>query len=423
MSAPLSLGDKIAAANQEALRRIIAGDPVLADVRLAREVMPSLPDRTILHAGPPIAWERMCGPMQGAVAGAIVFEGWAADLDRANKLAASGEIRFEPNHHYDAVGPMTGITTPSMAVMVVENRAFGNRAFCTVNEGMGNVMRFGGNDREVVDRLKWIATTVGPALGAAIRHRNGVSLKNIISRGLSMGDEMHMRNAACSGLILRELAADLAETVKSPENLSRILRFMSSNDMFFLNIVMAMAKSVIAAAHGIDHSTVVTTMARNGVDFGIRVSSTGDAWFTGPAQMAKGMLFAGFTEADANLDIGDSCIVETVGLGGFAMAASPAVVGIVGAGTLDDAIAYTRQMAEITVGLNPEWTLPTLGLMGVPTGIDIRKVVATGNLPVINTAVANRMPGKGQIGAGVVRPPAVCFEQALTAFARANGVH
>ncbi|MEP7329278.1 MAG: DUF1116 domain-containing protein [Betaproteobacteria bacterium] len=394
---------------------------MLVDVQLARDAIAHLPDRTILHAGPPIEWSRMCGPMRGAVAGAIVFEGWAKGLDEATALAGSGEIRFEPNHHYDAVGPMTGITTRNMAVLVVENRTFGNRAFCTVNEGMGNVMRFGGNDAEVIDRLRWIATIAGPALGAAIRHRNGVPLKNIISRGLAMGDEMHMRNAACSSLILRELAGDLADTAR--QDLPRILRFMSGNDMFFLNIVMAMAKATIAPAAGIEYSTVVTTMARNGTDFGIRVSATGDQWFVGPAQMARGLLFAGFTEADGNPDIGDSCITETVGLGGFAMAASPAVVGFIGAGSLADAIGYTKSMSEITVGANPQWALPTLNMMGVPTGIDIRKVLSTGLLPVINTAITNKLPGRGQIGAGIVNPPLTCFEQAFIKFAELNGVN
>ncbi|MEO8849857.1 MAG: DUF1116 domain-containing protein [Casimicrobiaceae bacterium] len=421
MATPMALGDRITAANLEAHRRILASEPVLVDVQLARDAIPRLPDRTILHAGPPIGWERMCGPMRGAVAGAIVFEGWAQDLDAATRLAASGEISFEPNHHYDAVGPMTGMTTRNMAVLVVENRAFGNRAFCTVNEGIGNVMRFGGNDEEVLDRLKWIASVVGPALGAAIRHRNGVPLKNIISRGLAMGDEMHMRNTACSSLILREIAGDLADTAK--HDLARILRFVADNDMFFLNVAMAMAKATIAAAHGIEHSTVVTTMARNGTDFGIRMSSTGDTWFTGPAQMARGLLFAGYTEADGNPDIGDSCITETVGLGGFSMAASPAVVGFIGAGSLADAIGYTRSMTEITIGPNPQWALPTLGMMGVPTGIDVRKVLSTGVLPVINTAIANRLPGRGQIGAGIVNPPLTCFEQAFIKFAELNGVN
>jgi hypothetical protein len=315
---------------------------------------------------------------------------------------------------------MTGMTTPGMAVLVVENRTFGNRAFCTVNEGIGNVMRFGGNDAEVIDRLKWMASVAGPAIGAALRHRNGVPLKNLIARGLAMGDEMHMRNAACSSLVLRELAGDLADTAR--HDLGRILRFIANNDMFFLNVAMAMAKAMIAPAHGISHSTVVTTMARNGTDFGIRVSSTGDAWFTGPAQMARGLLFAGYAEEDGNPDIGDSCITETVGLGGFAMAASPAVVGFIGAGSLADAIAHTRAMTEITIGPNPQWSLPTLDMMGVPTGIDIRKVLSTGVLPTINTAIANRLPGRSQIGAGIVNPPMTCFEQALVKFAQLHGV-
>ncbi len=416
------LGSTIDAANQEAHRRIVQGDPVLVDVRLAGDVFDGFGERAILHSGPPITYDRMCGPMVGAVAGAIVFEGWAKDLREAGELAASGEITYQPNHHFNAVGPMTGVTTPSMAVLVVENRAFGNRAFCTINEGMGNVMRFGGCDQEVVDRLHWLADTAGPALGTAIRRRDGIPLKNIIARGLGMGDEMHMRNAACSSLFVRELAPVLAETVEDNVELAVLFRFIVANDMFFLNIAMAMAKSMIMAADGIEGSSIVTAMARNGTDFGIRLSSTGGAWFTAPAESAKGLHFPGFDESDDNPDIGDSCIVETVGLGGFAMAASPLVVGFVGAGLLSDAVAYTRSMMDITIGPNPEWTIPTLDNMGVSTGIDVRKVVQTGVPPVINTAIVHREAGRGQVGAGVVRAPMACFEKALQAFAKTLGV-
>jgi len=416
-----ALADRVGAANREAHRRILAGEPVLVDVRPAGDVIAELRDRLVLHAGPPVTWERMCGPMRGALCGAIVLEGWADSLHSAAHLASAGNIRLAPNHHFGAVGPMTGITTASMPVFVVENRAFGNRAFCTVNEGMGNVMRFGGNDGEVIERLQWMAAVAGPSLGAAVRRRDGIALKNIAARALSMGDEMHMRNVAGSSLILRELAPALAEATDTRTDLARILRFIAGNDMFFLNIAMAMAKAMIQPAHGIENCTVVTAMARNGSDFGIRLSGTGDEWFMAPAASVKGLLFAGFSAADANPDIGDSCIVETVGLGGFAMAASPAVAGFIGAGSLSEAIDYTRRMGEITVGPNPEWTIPTLGMAGVPTAIDVRKVLRTGIVPVINTAIAHREAGRGQIGAGLVHAPAASFEQALMRFAEHSG--
>ena len=407
---------RIGEANAEAHRRILAAEPVLADVRLARDVLPRLGDRTILHAGPPITWERMCGPMRGAVAGAIVFEGWAKDLEAAMALAASGAIAFEPNHHHDAVGPMTGMTTRGMAVLVVENRAFGNRAFCTVNEGVGNVMRFGGNDAEVIERLRWIATTAGPALGAAIRKRGGIPLKGLIARGLAMGDEMHMRNAACTSLLLRELAGDLADTCE--HDLGRILRFVAGNDMFFLNVAMALAKAAVAPAHGIAHSTVVTTMARNGTDFGIRVSGTGEQWFTGPANTPEGLFLGDFGPDDANPDIGDSAITETGGIGGFAMAAAPAIVRFVG-GDVPFALRATRTMYEVTTGEHPVYQVPILGFRGTPTGIDVTKVVRTGILPQINTGMAGRVAGTGQVGAGLVTPPQECFPAALAALASA----
>jgi len=412
-------GDRIRAANAQALERMLAAEPVLVDVRPARELIPTLGRHVMLHAGPPIDWARMCGPMRGAVAGAIVYEGWAPDLAAAEALAASGAIRFAPNHHFDAVGPMTGITTASMPLMVVENRRFGNRAYCAINEGLGKVMRFGGNDAEVIDRLRWLERVCAPALAAALRVAGGVELTPLIARGLSMGDEMHQRNVACSSLLLRTLAAPLARSAGDGEAVASVLAFIAGNDQFFLNVAMAMGKSIMDPVRGIEGSTLVTAMCRNGTDFGVRVSGTGERWFTAPVEMPRGLYFPGFSEADANPDMGDSAIVETIGLGAFAMAASPAVAGFIGAGGLADAIAYTRAMAELCAGRNPRWTLPTLDFTGVPCGIDVRQVVESGVAPAINTGIAHRKPGVGQVGAGVARAPLACFEQALVALAEA----
>lgn len=406
---------RMTAANDTAAARMIGAQPFLVDVVPAHEALPGLDDRMILHAGPPVAWDAMCGPMRGAVAGAIVFEGWADTLDRATALAASGAIRFEPNHHHDTVGPMTGLTTRHMPLLVVENRAHGNRAYCTINEGLGKVMRFGGNDASVVSRLHWLARELAPLLGTALRASGGIDLGNIIARGLAMGDEMHQRNVACTSLLLRELAPALARAGAEPDALAECLAFMAGNDQFFLNVAMVMGKAIMDPVRGVTGSSVVTAMCRNGTDFGIRVAGTGDRWFTAPVEMPRGLYFPGFTEADANPDMGDSTIVETVGLGGFAMAASPAVAGFVGAGRASEALDFTRRMWELTVTRNPQWTIPALDFAGVPTGIDICRVVASGMTPTINTGIAHREPGVGQVGAGVVNAPMACFEQAVVA--------
>jgi hypothetical protein len=404
-------------ANQDALKRILDGDPYLVDVVPAAPAIRDLADRMILHAGPPIGWERMCGPLRGAVQGIAVLEGWAADLDDAAAKAAAGDYTFAPNHHFGAVGPMTGMTTRSQPLLVVENKTFGNRAYCALNEGLGKVMRFGGNDAEVLDRLRWIARVLGPALGRALRAGGAIALKPLIARGLTMGDEMHQRNVACSSLLLRQLAPALARTAQGGDELAACLDFIGRNDQFFLNVAMAMGKALTDPTRDIAGSTVVTAMCRNGTDFGIRVAGTGDRWFTAPVEMPVGLYFPGFSAKDANPDMGDSAIVETVGLGGFAMAAAPAVVGYMGAGRASQAAAFTREMSEIVVGHNPAWTIPAMDFAGVPTGIDIRLVVETGLAPTINTGIAHREPGVGQVGAGVVRAPLKCFEQALVAFA------
>jgi hypothetical protein len=356
--------------------------------------------------------------MRGAVTGAIVFEGWARGLGQAKRLAAAGRVRFRPNHELGAVGPMTGITTRSMPLLVIENRAFGNRAYCTINEGLGKVMRFGANDDSVLARLAWLRDVFGPAFGAALRAVGGLELAPLVARGLAMGDEMHQRNTACSALLLREVAPSLAKTVGESGLLAQMLAFMAGNEQFFLNVGMAMAKSVMDPARGIEACTLVTAMCRNGTDFGVRVSATGDAWFTAPVGMPQGMYFPGYSAGDTNPDMGDSAIMETIGLGAFAMAAAPAVVGFVGAGRASDAAGYTRAMGEIVLAKNPKWILPALDFEGVPTGIDIRRVCESGVQPVINTGIAHREPGIGQIGAGIARAPLGCFERALDGLVR-----
>jgi hypothetical protein len=402
-------------ANQLALERILEADPVLIDVQRAGELIPALDEeKLVLHAGPPIEWASMCGPLRGAVCGALVFEGWAKDLAAAEALAAGGGVRFAPNHDYGAVGPMTGITTRSMPLMAVENRAFGNRAYCTINEGLGKVMRFGGNDAEVLARLAWLRDDFGVQFGDALRASGGIALNPLIARGLTMGDEMHQRNVACSALLLRGISPFLARSAHA----EKAFAFMASNDQFFLNVAMAMGKCMLDPARGVSGSSVVTAMCRNGTDFGVRIAAFAERWFTAPVEMPQGLYFPGYGAADANPDIGDSAIVEAIGLGGFAMAAAPAVAGFVGAGGFAEAVAATRAMSEITLARNPGWAIPALEFSGVPTGIDARRVAESGIAPAINTGIAHRKPGVGQVGAGVARAPLACFEQAVLALAR-----
>lgn len=404
------------AANREAVERIAAARPVLVDLQAAHRVIPGMTGRTILHAGPPVTWERMCGPMRGAIMGALLYEGWARDEKEAAALAASGEIVFSPCHEHQAVGPMAGIISPSMPVFIIENVTHGNRAFCTMNEGLGKVLRYGAYSPDVIARLKWMETVLAPALREAIQLSGGIDIRAMIAQALHMGDECHNRNKAGTSLLIRTLAPYLVRTGTQPDTLAQVLSFIDGNDHFFLNLSMPACKAIMDAAHGIPHSTVVTTMARNGTDFGIRVSGLGDRWFTAPAEIVDGLYFPGYTAADANPDIGDSAITETTGIGGFAMAGAPAIVQFVG-GTVADAGRYTNLMYEITLAESRSFTIPQLNFRGTPTAIDLRKVMSTGVLPHINTGIAHREAGVGQVGAGLVRPPRVCFENALLAMA------
>ncbi len=414
------VGGRIAEANRQAVERILAAQPTLVDVRPADEVIEGVAGRMLLHSGPPIDWPAMCGPVQGAAIGACLFEGWAATPNDARRLLDAGQVVFAPCHDYGAVGPMAGVLSPSMPVAVVENGAAGNRAFATLNEGLGKVLRFGAYDGSVLERLRWFVATLGPALATVLRTGGPIDLKAITAQALQMGDEGHNRNVAATSLFTRTIAPTVATSL-SGAVAAEVFTFLRANDHFFLNFSMAACKSGLDAAAGIEGSTVVTAMSRNGVDFGIRLSGTGNDWFTAPVGVPDGLYFPGYGPDDANPDLGDSAITETFGIGGFAMAAAPAIVRFVG-GMPADAIAFTRLMERITLAKNSAYGLPSLGFSGTPTGIDARRVVETGIAPVINTGIAHRDAGVGQIGAGIARAPLACFELAIRALAGGFGI-
>lgn len=411
-----SLGSVIDRANAEAVARVLQAEPTWVDVALrASEIWPAM-ERTLLHAGPPIAWAEMCGPMRGAIIGAILYENWAATAGEAEELASSNKIRFAPCHEWGAVGPMCGIISPSMPLIVVMDRAHGTRAFAPFMEGGGaRTLRFGAFGDDVIAGLRWIERILAPTLKGAVGAMDGgLSLKPIIAQALHMSDDVHNRNTAASLMLLRSVAEFLPQPGMQKGAVAETLKALRSDDMFFLSFSMAACKATMDAAHGVPFSSMVTAMARNGVNVGIRVSGLGDEWFSGPADVPVGLYLPGFSEEQANPDIGDSAITETAGLGAFAMAAAPAMVQFVG-GTPHDALRYSREMARVTIARNPGFTLPALDFVGSPVGIDIRKVVDESLRPVINTAIAHKKPGMGIIGAGIVQAPMQCFTAALQA--------
>lgn len=408
----------VLAANEKAAAKLKNAMPFWVDVQPAREAL-GLDKHTLLHAGPPLRWEDMCGPMRGAIAAVLKYEGLAETDDEAFALAGSGRIKYEPCHHHAAVGPMTGITSCSMPLICVQNKENGNYAYSTFNEGAGDVIRFGAFGENTVRRLRWIEQVFGPTMQATVRQLGGVNLKSIISQSLNMGDELHMRNAASTNLFLKTVLPGIAEVCADLDVFRAVLRFMAvNNDQFFLNFAMAANKSAADAAHDIRHSTLVTAMARNGVEIGIRVSGLGERWYTAPAAEVEGLYFSGFTAADANRDIGDSAIMETGGVGGFAIAAAPAIVRFLGAGTYRDALNYTNDMYEIAFSECEQYTIPNLDFRGTPIGINIARVVETGICPIINTAIVSREAGVGMIGAGIARAPMAMFLAALLDYAQ-----
>jgi len=404
-------------ANQTAVERMMEARPLLKGVAPAREVIPGMRDNLLLHAGPPIEWERMSGPLRGAVIGALIFEGLAKNEKEAEALVKKGGVDFAPCHHHSTVGPMAGVTSASMLVYIIENQTHGNKAYSNLNEGYGKVLRYGAYSEEVIAKLKWMNDKMGPLLAKAIEASGGLDIRALLSEALHMGDEGHNRNKAGSILYTAKLAPWIAKVAGDRALEMEVLKFLGENALSVLNPVMASCKAMADAAHGVEGSTMVTAMARNGTDFGLRVSGLGEQWFTAPAEVPDGLYFPSYSIKDANPDIGDSTITETAGIGAFAMAAAPAIVTFV-SGTPQDALNATLEMYEITVAEHKHFTIPQLAFRGTPTGIDIRKVVELGITPRVNTGIAHKQAGVGQVGAGLVRPPMKIFEDAIRAYAK-----
>lgn len=413
-----TIKQKIEAANQEAIRRINEADPLLVDIARAKEVIPGLKDRMILHSGPPVTWEKMCGAQRGAMIGAVLFENWAGSVEKATRLLEEEKIFFEPNHHHQAVGPMAGTISPSMPVWVVENRTFGNRAYCRQVEGR---QQFGDYSDSALDGLRQWRDVWAPSLRKGLLRMGGLELKPIIAKALTMGDELHNRSVAASSLFANSLACPMIEAGVGGNDLLSTLYYITKHELLFLALSMAAGKASVDPAMGIEYSTVVVAMARNGTEFGIRVSGLGEEWFTASSPRVNGLYFPGYTEKDAGADMGDSAITETAGWGGLVLAGATGILSLVG-GTPEEALAYSQEMRQITVSTSSNYRMPVFGFQGAPLGIDIRKVVQTGITPIIDTAIAHRNPGYSIIGAGLVRAPMECFKKALLRFGQKHGM-
>jgi hypothetical protein len=406
---------RLAVANARALGRIVSAEAELVRIGPASELL-DLRQGEFLHSGPPLTWERASGPMRGALIGAMLFEGLAATPEEAEEQLAGPGITLAPCHSRGAVGPMAGVVSPSMWVFELRDRVHGNVSHCSLNEGLGKVLRYGAYSEEVLTRLRWMRDVLGPVLAEAVERHGPVDVRAYLSQMLQMGDEGHNRNRSATLMFLRDLLPHLVAQERDRADIAEVCRFVGANDHFALNLVMPACKLAMAAAKDIPGSSVVVTMARNGTDFGIQLAGTGDEWFTAPARTPEGLFLGSYGPEDANPDIGDSAITETAGMGGFVMAAAPAIVRLVG-GDVDFALTTTRTMYEITLGEHPSLQVPILEFRGAPVAIDAVAVARTGVLPQINTGMAGRVAGTGQVGAGLVNPPAEVFVEALRALA------
>ena len=403
--------DRIDAANAEVIDRLDRGVPILLGVETAGTVIGGLAPGMILHCGPPIAWTDMCDPLQRSVRAAVVAEGWAPHPEAADGMLRAGEIRLEAANEHRTVVPMASAIGPSAPVYVVSVDAGGTSAYSSLNQGSGAVAWFGVDSDEAIERLRFLRDSLGPALAEALDRSGPVDILALAAQGIAMGDDVHMRVQATTNLLLRDLLPHLVRA--GSDRIGEVADFLSTNHLMFLNIAMAGARALTEWAGEVPDSSIVTTMARNGTTYGIRLAGRPEEWHIAPAPPVQDALYYPGQGPDTSApDIGDSAVLELVGLGGAAAANSPAVAGFLG-GRMADAAAVTAAMQRICAGTSTRLRLPVLDNEGTPLGVDVRRVVESTITPAVNTGIVHVSDGSGQVGAGVARAPLECFVKAL----------
>jgi hypothetical protein len=400
----------IDAANAEVVRRLDEGVPQLVGVATVGDAVPGVEGRMLLHCGPSLPYAEHCDPLQRSLRAATVAEGWAADVDEAGRLLASGAVTLDAANHHDTVVPMASAIGPSAPVLVVENREGGTRAFSPLNQGPGEVAWFGRDTDKAIARLRFLAETGGPAVATILERTGPLDVLAIAAQGITMGDDLHMRTQAATNLLTRTWLphiAALPDAVREP-----FAGYLGGNHLFFLNLAMAAAKSLQLWAEQVPGSSIVTTMSRNGTTFGIKLAGSRDWHLPGAPPVGEALYNAGQGPETSAPDIGDSAVLELTGMGGPAAGNSPAVASFLG-GTMADAAAATEGFRAICAGTSRRFTLPAMGFSGTPLGVDVRKVVELGITPKVTTGILHASDGSGQVGAGVATAPIECFVAAL----------
>jgi len=415
----IEMKQEIDRANDIAVNQMMDSKPCLVGLGKALDCIPGMRKNLFLHAGPPITWDRASEPLRGAIIGAVLFEGIASTKEEAIACIEKGLITLESNNDHYSVGPMAGLITPSMSVYIIEDKSNGKFFYTNMSDNAANSrgqsLRFGIFHKEAIQHLHWMENVQAPVFQKVIKALGEIDLRALIAESLHMADECHTRVKATSLLYMKAMAHLVPKFASNTSDADKILETLATDAFCGLNVAMAAAKTMTAAAHGVEKSTLITVFSRNGTDFGIKVSGLGNQWFTGPAEIPSGLWFPGYTAGDANPDIGDSAIMEAAGLGGLAMAASPASVAFIG-GDAQEALNITMDMYEITHSEHKHFTIPALNFRGTPVGIDVRKVIERNIRPHINTGIANKKMNCVMVGCGAAHPPMVAFEQALEAF-------
>lgn len=398
------------AANAEVVRRLDEGVPKLVDVRTVAEVSPGLPPRALLHCGPAIRYGDACDPLRRSMRAAALAEGWADTPETAGALLAGGEVALESANDHGMVVPMATVVGPGQPAYVIEDAEGGTTAYAPVSQGPGEVAWFGMETPAAVARLRFLRDVARPVLAEVLRRSGPVDIMGLATQGVAMGDDLHVRTQAATNLLIRHWLPHLA-AVELPGRVE-LARFLSENHLFFLTLAMGAARALSEWAQSVEGSSVAINMSRNGTSFGIRLPGNPGWYLADAPQVGHALYYPGQGPETSAPDIGDSAILELIGLGGSAAAGSPSVAQFAG-GTMRDAFALTDRMGLITVGRSSRLKLPTLDMLGTPLGLDARKAAELSITPSITTGILHASAGTGQVGAGIAEAPLRCFTAAV----------
>ncbi len=391
-------------ADQESFNRLCESNPAWVGMVTAEQAI-DLPQTTLLHAGPPFASVgSVTQPILNSACIAAVFEGLAADFDEAETKIFAGDILLKPAQDFGVVTPLAAVVSSTMPLHHITDL---NRpqiqAYAPINGGSRPAMRLGIRSKDVLDHIRWLNGPFASWIASGLQQP--IELIPLAVAALKQGDDCHGYTPEGGRLMMSELEKNISDGIGDTDT----RKFIESSPSLFLNLWMAASKCMMMSASGVLESSFITAIAGNGLETGIQIAALPGRWFQTSAQPPSGRFDVDLPESRALPAIGDSAVVEGLGLGAMAIHLSPVQQNNLGEFLPAD---YSSVKENLLTGIHPGFSD-----LDCQLGLTARAADQLNRGPVIGLGILDKNGEKGRLGGGIYRMPVDVFKQAVQVLA------